>query len=200
MYSCNVHQWLEDRLYIPARCCKTAIPRDWIRDALSPEEYVRYAGYEAEANRDPRLNELKNDAQYKETVTALEWKLCPQCGVGVERLKGCAHMTCKCDFEFCYHCRATFKPQRQCNCPLFTEEELVAMVHQVAPRADRALRERLRQVYQAHDVHVHTWRKQQIGSRNKRCRNCPLVCNQWYFQCTDCLQNQCGPCAFNRPR
>lgn len=34
----------------------------------------------------------------------LNAKACPKCKIFIERNKGCAHMTCKCGYEFCFEC------------------------------------------------------------------------------------------------
>ncbi|KAJ1276836.1 hypothetical protein BS78_05G246400 [Paspalum vaginatum] len=46
----------------------------------------------------------------KEDLVALEmakgnkWRRCPRCKFWVERHDGCVHITCRCDFQFCYGC------------------------------------------------------------------------------------------------
>ncbi|KAI4325383.1 hypothetical protein MLD38_030788 [Melastoma candidum] len=32
------------------------------------------------------------------------WKKCPKCSFYVEKTEGCAHITCRCGFHFCYNC------------------------------------------------------------------------------------------------
>ncbi|MCJ1390157.1 hypothetical protein MMC18_003015 [Xylographa bjoerkii] len=39
---------------------------------------------------------------------------CPQCGIRIEKNKGCDHMTCThCRFEFCWQCLSPYEPIRQ---------------------------------------------------------------------------------------
>jgi hypothetical protein len=38
-----------------------------------------------------------------------KFRLCPSCGNGVEKNKGCDHMTCRCKHEFCWRCLAPYK-------------------------------------------------------------------------------------------
>ncbi len=36
-------------------------------------------------------------------------KQCPKCHNGIEKNKGCQHMTCKCGAHICWKCGADFK-------------------------------------------------------------------------------------------
>lgn len=33
-----------------------------------------------------------------------KWKKCPMCRFFVEKTEGCLHITCRCEYEFCYNC------------------------------------------------------------------------------------------------
>lgn len=185
---------LKDRFLIPARCCKTVFPEEWASQVLSHDQLTRYNQLKLD-----RTTKRQADPEFVEMVTLSGYRLCKQCGAGVERKDGCAHMTCICSYEFCYTCSAPWNP-RQCQCPLYTEEELEQILNEVAPRAPAMERQRLRQVYQHHDEHQHRWIKIDLteGQRMRRCPTCHWVCNQWYWRCHECRRNACGVCAFNR--
>ena len=84
------------------------------------------------------------DASILKLSAANHWKMCPLCGMMVERTHGCNHMLCRCNTNFCYQCGKQYisesavannnvgKPA--CQCPLFEvlEERETA---QVMPQA-----------------------------------------------------------------
>ncbi|KAK0671427.1 hypothetical protein QBC41DRAFT_344678 [Cercophora samala] len=40
----------------------------------------------------------------RELMKKMEWKRCPRCKSGVEKVDGCNHITCVCGVEWCYRC------------------------------------------------------------------------------------------------
>ena len=56
-----------------------------------------------------------NDADKEVLAMATRegWKRCPRCGLVVELIYGCNHMTCRCNHQFCYLCLARWKT---CGC------------------------------------------------------------------------------------
>ncbi|CAL5012811.1 unnamed protein product [Urochloa decumbens] len=56
------------------------------------DEYQRLA--EGDRGRD--------DMMLLEMAKGNEWKRCPSCQFIVEKVDGCAHIRCRCGFEFCY--------------------------------------------------------------------------------------------------
>ncbi|KAK3431812.1 probable E3 ubiquitin-protein ligase RNF144A-B isoform X1 [Eucalyptus grandis] len=52
-------------------------------------------------NEDERGSE---DLMVRELAKEKKWKRCPNCKFYVERTQGCAHITCRCQFQFCYGC------------------------------------------------------------------------------------------------
>ncbi|KAF8438887.1 hypothetical protein L210DRAFT_2232242 [Boletus edulis BED1] len=60
--------------------------------------------------------------QVLELGQASGWARCPGCSHMIELQVGCFHMTCRCETEFCYLCRATWKT---CDCPQWHEQHLV---------------------------------------------------------------------------
>ncbi|XP_027367068.1 probable E3 ubiquitin-protein ligase RNF217 [Abrus precatorius] len=52
-------------------------------------------------NEDERGRE---DLLVREFINKKKWSRCPQCKFFVEKTEGCLHITCRCQFEFCYAC------------------------------------------------------------------------------------------------
>jgi hypothetical protein len=136
---------LKNRFLIPLRCCKHEIPDEYIQNSVPLDILAKYSSLKQEVCM-PVSDELKQDDAYKQMVSYFGWKLCPKCGIGVERIDGCTHMTCPCGHEFCYQCCADFKPVRKCNCDIFTQQEIDTILDDVAPRATPQRREALREV------------------------------------------------------
>jgi len=74
----------------------------------------------------------------------LEWiretcKICPGCGMAVEKNRGCNHITCRnCLFEFCFLCNQPYRPGhfRPPNaCKQFDADELAS---ELGIRSDQA--------------------------------------------------------------
>ncbi|CAL5010117.1 unnamed protein product [Urochloa decumbens] len=57
----------------------------------------------------------KEDLQVLEMANGNKWKRCPRCKFFVERHDGCAHMTCRCGFQFCYACGEPWDGHSSCN-------------------------------------------------------------------------------------
>ncbi|XP_059640288.1 E3 ubiquitin-protein ligase RSL1-like [Cornus florida] len=56
-------------------------------------------------NEDERGRE---DLMVRELAREKNWMKCPHCNYYVEKTEGCIHMTCRCGFQFCYACGATW--------------------------------------------------------------------------------------------
>lgn len=190
---------LSDRLFVPARCCRTPIPTAWIEQVLTPTELDKYNLFLREITS---IKAADLDPEFAAMVSAFGWKTCPKCGVGIERARDCKHMTCSvCRFEFCDECSVEWRTPRICECLLWNEADLIQAVADIAPRgANAAEIDRLMAVYRNHDAHVCEWSRRDIVRRYKRCYNCQWVCNQWYWRCLECNTNSCGKCAFNNGR
>nr|POF06925.1 putative e3 ubiquitin-protein ligase ari4 [Quercus suber] len=70
--------------------------------------------------------------QLLETAEAEQWQRCYQCHRFVELQTGCNHMTCPCGAQFCYICGV---PWKQCGCPQWDEQNLIARATAIANRA-----------------------------------------------------------------
>ena len=64
-----------------------------------------------------------SDAQLAELAALEGWKKCKQCATFVSLKQGCNHITCICQYEFCYVCEEEWKTPKQCHCPLWYYED-----------------------------------------------------------------------------
>ncbi|XP_075516791.1 E3 ubiquitin-protein ligase RSL1-like isoform X1 [Primulina tabacum] len=46
----------------------------------------------------------KDEKIVKKLAEKKNWMKCPKCKMYIEKAEGCAHMTCRCEHEFCYRC------------------------------------------------------------------------------------------------
>ncbi|XVF74206.1 hypothetical protein PTKIN_Ptkin13bG0091800 [Pterospermum kingtungense] len=123
-----VHRWEDalcqefinssQRFYCPFRDCSAPLLNDdggeLIRESECPfchrlfcaQCYVPWhSGVECEDFQ--RLNEDergREDLMVRELARENKWGRCPRCKYYVERTTGCPHMTCRCNFQFCYGC------------------------------------------------------------------------------------------------
>ncbi len=103
---------LQDFTLIPPKCCKIEFPPEWTQKLLSnaqQERYTKLSAMKFETNQAMDMN-------YVKMVRDKGWRICRECGAGVERIAGCNHMTCKCGHQFCYICELPWKPLRPCTC------------------------------------------------------------------------------------
>ena len=58
----------------------------------------------------------KCDDKFLKFVKGAHYKICPVCGVWVEKTEGCNNMRCRCGNNFCYKCGNVI-PKRIHDCP-----------------------------------------------------------------------------------
>ena len=109
------------RLYCPFSDCSTVLMIDnegeeAVRESECPIchrlfcarcQVPWHPGVDCEEYR--RLNEDERgraDLMVKELAKQKKWKRCPRCKYYVEKTQGCLHITCRCQFQFCYGCGA----------------------------------------------------------------------------------------------
>ncbi|KAA8538237.1 hypothetical protein F0562_027940 [Nyssa sinensis] len=51
-----------------------------------------------------RKKKGREDVMVKELAKKKSWRKCPRCKYYVEKTEGCLHITCRCEYEFCYKC------------------------------------------------------------------------------------------------
>ncbi|KZV57921.1 hypothetical protein F511_12527 [Dorcoceras hygrometricum] len=50
----------------------------------------------------------REDLMVHQLAKEKKWQRCPSCRIFVDKKEGCLHMTCRCGFQFCYACGATW--------------------------------------------------------------------------------------------
>ena len=63
----------------------------------------------------------KLDEKFNKFVRGQNYKICPKCGIWVEKTEGCNHMKCRCGADFCYKCGQLMPGGCQCveNCKIY---------------------------------------------------------------------------------
>ncbi|XP_068335791.1 ATP-dependent RNA helicase DEAH12, chloroplastic-like isoform X2 [Pyrus communis] len=109
------------RLYCPFRDCSTVLMIDNEGEEATREsecpichrlfcarcQIPWHPGVDCEEFQ--RLNESERgraDLMVKELAKQKKWKRCPRCKYYVEKTQGCLHITCRCQYHFCYACGA----------------------------------------------------------------------------------------------
>uniref|UniRef100_A0A5B6ZBQ4 RBR-type E3 ubiquitin transferase n=1 Tax=Davidia involucrata TaxID=16924 RepID=A0A5B6ZBQ4_DAVIN len=109
------------KIYCPFRDCSAMLVNDGvevIRESECPIcrrlfcaqcDVPWHSGVECEEfqilNEDEKGRE---DLMVRELARDKHWMRCPNCKFIVEKSEGCLHMTCRCQFQFCYQCGATW--------------------------------------------------------------------------------------------
>ncbi|MCD9643573.1 hypothetical protein HAX54_031158 [Datura stramonium] len=57
---------------------------------------------------------VKGEDMVKTLAKKKNWQKCPNCKIFVEKTEGCIHMTCRCEYEFCYRCGAKWTGSHAC--------------------------------------------------------------------------------------
>ncbi|XP_059279542.1 E3 ubiquitin-protein ligase RSL1-like isoform X2 [Lycium ferocissimum] len=57
----------------------------------------------------------KGEDMVKTLAKKKNWQKCPNCKIFVEKTEGCIHMTCRCEYEFCYRCGAKWTGSHNCR-------------------------------------------------------------------------------------
>ncbi|KAL8502155.1 hypothetical protein ACS0TY_021315 [Phlomoides rotata] len=72
---------------------------------------VRRTWDEVLSNKDKLMRERgegdereRGDLMLHDLAKEKKWQRCPNCKFYVDKMEGCLHMTCRCQFQFCYAC------------------------------------------------------------------------------------------------
>lgn len=95
---------VRNRSLVPAHCCKTEIPIEFVREALSAEDFDTYQRYMSDHYRNWTKSDLVSDIEYGALIKDRGWRQCPGCGVGVQKSGGCSSVRCFYGHAFCYEC------------------------------------------------------------------------------------------------
>ena len=71
------------------------------------------------------VSDLHGESQLVELAASEGWKRCQRCYTFVSLKHGCNHMTCVCQYEFCYICEEEWKKPKTCPCPLWIPDNLL---------------------------------------------------------------------------
>ncbi|CAI5725594.1 unnamed protein product [Hyaloperonospora brassicae] len=102
---------VRDRSMVPAHCCQREFPSDYVAEVLSAAELTTYERFLKE--KPWRSLDLESDREYANMVQLNHAVQCPGCGVGVQKVSGCNHMTCLNGHQFCFLCTKQWKT---CDC------------------------------------------------------------------------------------
>ncbi|XP_022865458.1 probable E3 ubiquitin-protein ligase RNF144A-A [Olea europaea var. sylvestris] len=109
------------KFYCPYKDCSAMLVKDTdevIRESICPFCWRLFcaqcnvswhSGVECEEFQ--RMNEHergREDLMVYELAKQKNWQRCPKCKFFVERNEGCLHISCRCKFEFCYGCGASW--------------------------------------------------------------------------------------------
>eukprot|EP00928_Gymnodinium_smaydae_P029348 TRINITY_DN22127_c0_g1_i9.p1 TRINITY_DN22127_c0_g1~~TRINITY_DN22127_c0_g1_i9.p1 ORF type:complete len:464 (-),score=34.15 TRINITY_DN22127_c0_g1_i9:212-1603(-) len=141
------------------------------------------------------------------------WRQCSRCRMMVQLAHGCNHMTCRCGNHFCYMCgqrwlNAHGVVEKQCDCPLWTEANLIAeerrrveiVQHVERRRVQAPERAEIRAALEAGECEHGHWRHREYGTYglNQECSNCGYWLKHYGYQCGRCYDIVCQTCRFHR--
>ncbi|KAF7671550.1 hypothetical protein GT037_010362 [Alternaria burnsii] len=115
---------MADRTYCSNRTCSNWIrPASIVADIATCAECAQKTCVTCKNERhDGLCSEDKDVKKLMRIAKAKRWKTCPKCKEMVELERGCFHIKCRCQYEFCYTCLAKW---RTCKCPLWDERRIV---------------------------------------------------------------------------
>ncbi|TVY78274.1 ATP-dependent RNA helicase DEAH12-like protein [Lachnellula suecica] len=127
------------------------------------------------------------------------WQRCVKCRNMVSISTGCNHMRCRCSAQWCYRCGVIWQ---KCECPIYTEELLLARANELADRQAppagvthqehvEAFRRQLRE----HCDHNEEWEWRRGSGR---CDNCHQNMSSFIMRCRICATTWCRRCQMNR--
>ncbi|KAI1055989.1 hypothetical protein LB506_009256 [Fusarium annulatum] len=113
------------RTYCSDRTCSAFIPTRFIESGIARCTRCEKKtclnclseAHEGTCTDDPESQRVIRLAEEK------GWQRCEQCKNMVELDHGCFHISCRCGYQFCYHCGKRWKT---CDCPQWDEEQLMA--------------------------------------------------------------------------
>ncbi|KAA8909079.1 hypothetical protein FN846DRAFT_943327 [Sphaerosporella brunnea] len=132
------------------------------------------------------------------------WQRCRSCHALVERLFGCQHISCRCGYQFCYHCGEKWKT---CPCTDWNEhaldrraEQLAIRdlgVHVVPTRLARRTAELRKELERRHEcAHEGGWARK--NTPREKCEMCNDTLAEYIWVCNGCKLYACTRCRKNR--
>ncbi|XP_020598328.1 probable E3 ubiquitin-protein ligase RNF144A [Phalaenopsis equestris] len=119
---------VDDKFYCPFKDCSALMMNDMekvITDAECPHcnrlfcaqcKVPWHLGFSCsefqELGKDERKSE---DLMLMKLAKKSKWQRCPKCKFFVEKIDGCAFISCRCHFTFCYGCASEMKVNHYCE-------------------------------------------------------------------------------------
>ncbi|KAF9355653.1 hypothetical protein BGX26_006278 [Mortierella sp. AD094] len=187
------HHALKNRSFIPVRCCTVAFAPEIVSVGLDNTDDVdRYNSIKSEIEH-PCPPAFELDAAASGLISENGWKVCPRCGAVVEKVSGCAHITCMCRHQFCYTCLKLWKT---CRCDLYSGEELTEILGERVGNDDPGTtRHRLQNVLRNYYHHEHNW--EQVEPDGRMCNVCRRSMLLHCMHCEVCMETRCHRCCYN---
>ncbi|KAG4280419.1 arylsulfatase [Fusarium proliferatum] len=166
------------RTYCSDRTCSAFIPTRFIESGIARCTRCEKKtclnclseAHEGTCTDDPESQRVIRLAEEK------GWQRCEQCKNMVELDHGCFHISCRCGYQFCYHCGKRWKT---CDCPQWDEEQLMARAAaaNAAAQAPAAVRQAqpVQRVRCDHGDYVRFNRER----REEQCDDCMEM--MWHF-------------------
>ena len=190
---------LNDRGFIPIRCCKILFPKEIIIESFSDSDLTKYSRFLAELEAPAaNVSEFDLNLVMSGVINEKGWKICPRCGAVIEKKDGCIHITCICKHEFCYTCRKNWllpNKKRVCTCELFSPDEINRILNERAIPNNGKDRDHLRNVLRNYYDHAHNWVMQTSGTQV--CNQCSWQMPSFSMICDVCREVRCRRCTFN---
>lgn len=90
----------KEEKYYTSHTCERCKMRFCIGGCKQPHD-----GFTCENYRTWLRENDEADIRFEVLMKKEQWRKCPKCGIAVERIKDCPHMTCGiCKMQFCYLC------------------------------------------------------------------------------------------------
>lgn len=105
---------LKDIFKLPLECCGKIIPRKYLQELCSKQEWNKYENFLYVVQKLQHFKQKNpNDQTLQEIKKEENWATCPKCFNTIERNYGCNKMTCVCKVIFCYSCELYWN---KCKC------------------------------------------------------------------------------------
>ncbi|CVK96354.1 uncharacterized protein FPRN_12307 [Fusarium proliferatum] len=185
------------RTYCSDRTCSAFIPTRFIESGIARCTRCEKKtclnclseAHEGTCTDDPESQRVIRLAEEK------GWQRCEQCKNMVELDHGCFHISCRCGYQFCYHCGKRWKT---CDCPQWDEEQLMARAAaaNATAQAPAAVRQAqpVQRVRCDHGDYVRFNRER----REEQCDDCMEMMWHFILCCPNCDLELCLPCLLAR--
>ncbi|CAE8701721.1 unnamed protein product, partial [Polarella glacialis] len=160
------------------------------------------------------------DVALHATAAQFGWKQCRKCNIYVSLKHGCNHMTCFCNYEFCYVCLADWTQGKPCDCPLWDDQNLLREEERRVDAQEEELGRPLQQIEMANlrarlnqdnargnecdhrsksSFYERDFTRARSKNKNLRsCDNCGNLITSYCYECEGCRLRICRMCRHSR--